>query len=67
MTEFDPKQLESSVAELLAAYRRLQTANRTLNAEWRTMVKKNTELRQRLEAVIARMRALELQAQEQQA
>ena len=65
MTEFDPKQLETRVEELLQAYRRLQTSNRTLSAEWETLVKKNTELRHRLESAIARMRALEQHAQEQ--
>lgn len=66
MTDFDPKALETRVEELLHAYRRLQSANRTLNAEWEGLIKNNTELRHRLEAVIARIRALEQQAQEQQ-
>jgi uncharacterized protein (TIGR02449 family) len=67
MAEFDLKKLEERVENLLAAYRRLQAANRTLNAEWQTVIKKNTELRHRLENVISRVRAIEQSAEEEQA
>jgi uncharacterized protein (TIGR02449 family) len=64
MSEFDLKKLEGSVESLLVAYRRLHAANRTLNAEWQSVIKKNTELRHRLEAVIARVKALEQAGEE---
>lgn len=64
MGEFDLNQLETRVEALLQAYRRLQAANRTLNAEWQTVTQRNQELRHRLEAAIARLKALEQQEQE---
>jgi uncharacterized protein (TIGR02449 family) len=64
MTDSELKQLETRIEDLLVAYRRLKTTNRTLDAEWQAMVKKNTELRHRLEAVITRMRAIEQQAEQ---
>lgn len=60
-------QLETRIEALLQAYRRLQAANRTLNTEWQTVTQRNQELRHRLEAVIARLKALEQQEQEQEA
>jgi uncharacterized protein (TIGR02449 family) len=66
MSEFDPSQLESSVDALLQAYRRLQASNRTLSAEWQTVTQRNNELRHRLEAAIARLKALEQQHAEEQ-
>jgi uncharacterized protein (TIGR02449 family) len=64
MGEFDLNQLENRVEALLQAYRRLQASNRTLNAEWQTVTQRNQELRHRLEAAIARLKALEQQEQE---
>lgn len=66
MSDFDPSQLESSVDALLQAYRRLQASNRTLNTEWQTVTQRNNELRHRLEAAIARLKALEQQYAEEQ-
>lgn len=66
MSEFDPSQLESSVDALLQAYRRLQASNRTLSTEWQTVTQRNNELRHRLEAAIARLKALEQQHAEEQ-
>jgi uncharacterized protein (TIGR02449 family) len=65
MTDPEISQLESRVDALLTAYHRLQVSNRTLNAEWQGLVRKNTDLRRRLEAVIARIRTLEQQAEEE--
>jgi uncharacterized protein (TIGR02449 family) len=64
MSEHGLSQLENRVEALLQAYRRLQTANRTLNAEWQAMTQRNQELRHRLEAAITRLKALEQQEQE---
>jgi uncharacterized protein (TIGR02449 family) len=64
MSDYDLGQLEQRVEALLQAYRRLQAANRTLNAEWQAVTQRNQELRHRLEAVIARLKALEQQEQE---
>lgn len=61
MNETELQRLESRVEALLQAYKRLQTANRTLNAEWQAMALRNQELRHRMEAVIARLKALEQQ------
>lgn len=67
MGEYDLSQLEKRIDALLQAYRRLQSANRTLNGEWQTVTQRNQELRHRLETVIARLKALEQQAEEQEA
>jgi uncharacterized protein (TIGR02449 family) len=67
MGEHDISQLESRIEALLQAYHRLQSANRTLNAEWQAMTQRNQELRHRLEAAIARLKALEQQTEEQEA
>ena len=61
MNDAELQRLESRVEALLQAYRRLQTTNRTLNAEWQAMAQRNQELRHRMEAVIARLKALEKQ------
>jgi uncharacterized protein (TIGR02449 family) len=64
MGEYDLNQLENRIEALLQAYRRLHSANRTLNAEWQAMTQRNQELRHRLEAAITRLKALEQQEQE---
>lgn len=61
MNETELQRLESRVEALLQAYKRLQAANRTLNAEWQAMALRNQEIRHRMEAVIARLKALEQQ------
>lgn len=65
MNEFDLHHLESRVEALLQAHRRLQVANRTLNAEWQAMAQRNQELKSRMEAVVARLKALEQQEPEE--
>jgi uncharacterized protein (TIGR02449 family) len=61
MSGYDLNQLENSIETLLQAYRRLQSANRTLNAEWQVVTQRNQDLRHRLEAVITRLKSLEEQ------
>ena len=61
MSGYDLNQLENSIETLLQAYRRLQSANRTLNAEWQAVTQRNQDLRHRLEAVITRLKSLEEQ------
>lgn len=67
MTKIDLYQLETRVDELVTAYRRLQVENSTLTREFASLTRKNAETRQRLQAVIDRIKALEEEAEAQDA
>jgi len=60
-------QLESQVDDLLKAFRRVQVENKTLTDEFTALTRRSTETRQRLQAVIERIKALEEEAEAQQA
>lgn len=62
MTQFDLADFEQQVDDLLAAYRRLQSDYRTLKVAHDAEEQRNIETRERLNAVIERIRALETQA-----
>lgn len=62
MTQFDLAEFEQQVDDLLAAYRRLQSDYRTLKVAHDAEERRNIETRERLNAVIERIRALETEA-----
>lgn len=65
MQKIDLYQLETRVDELVAAYHRLQVENETLTREFASQARKNAETRQRLQAIIGRIKALEDEAEAQ--
>lgn len=67
MTDFDIHQFEDRIEDLLAAYRKQRSANETLVRELKSLTQKNAELKERLTAVIERIRALEEEAEAQNA
>lgn len=62
MTQFDLAEFEQQVDDLLAAYRRLQSDYRTLKVAYEAEEQRNIDTRERLNAVIERIRALETEA-----
>lgn len=66
MADFDIHQFEDRVTDLIAAYERVMAENRTLRQERDAMARRNAEARQRLQALIERLRALESEAEAQQ-
>lgn len=60
-------QLETRVDELVNAYHQLQVENETLTQEFASLTRKNAHTRQRLQAIIERIKALESEAEAQQA
>lgn len=60
--EFDIERFEQRVHDLLAAYQRLLSEHRTLQASYRSQDERNAQLRERLNGVIERIRALEAEA-----
>lgn len=62
MTQFDLAEFEQQVDDLLAAYRRLQSDYRALKVAHDAEEQRNIETRERLNAVIERIRALETEA-----
>lgn len=67
MAEFDIYQFEDRIEDLLVAYRKQRTANETLVRELKSLTQKNAEMKERLTAVIERIRALEEEAEAQNA
>lgn len=65
MSHVSIKQLENSVDELVTSYQRLRLENKTLTQEYADLTRKHTETRHRLQAVIARIKALEEEAEAQ--
>jgi FtsZ-binding cell division protein ZapB len=59
MAEFDIYQFEDRVADLLIGHRKLRVANETVTRDFEALARRNAELKQRLTAVIERIRALE--------
>lgn len=67
MSQTDLSQLESRVDAMLAAFQRLKVENKTLRDEYAALTRKNSETRHRLQSVIERIKALEEEAEAQQA
>lgn len=67
MADFDIYQFEDRVEELLLAYRKLQASNEALTRDLEAATRKNAEMKRRLAAVIERIRALEDEAEAQNA
>ena len=65
MSQVSIKELENSVSELVTAYQHLRVENKTLTQEYADLSRKHTETRHRLQAVIARIKALEEEAEAQ--
>ena len=60
--DFDLDHFEQRVDSLLSAYRQLQDDHRRLQAANQVQAERNSELRERLNSVIERIRALETEA-----
>lgn len=67
MAEFDIYQFEDRVEELVIGYRKLQVANDTLTREFEALTRRHAETKRRLASVVERIRALEDEAEEQNA
>lgn len=67
MSQSNLNELEDRVQELLHAFKRLQIENNTLRQEYTALTRRNSETRQRLQAVIERIKSLEEEAEAQQA
>lgn len=63
MSEFDPAAFEAQVHQLLAAYRELKTDHQSLADAYDKARARNHDIRERLNGVIARLRALEAEAE----
>lgn len=63
MPNFDVYEFEDRIEELLAAYGRQRSANAALVREIKTLTRNNAELKERLDAVVERIRALEEEAE----
>lgn len=61
MMDEELTQLEQRVHQLLAAYRQARTEQRRAEAERDRLLEANNELRERIERIVARIRALELE------
>ncbi|GEM_PF-2773388 len=59
MPEFDLYQFEDRIDELLVTVKRLQVENRTLRSEVEAHIHRNAELKERIQSVVERIRALE--------
>lgn len=66
MAEFDIHQFEDRVADLIAAHQRLAAENRQLRQDYESLSRHNAEVKQRLQALVERLRALENEAEAQQ-
>ncbi len=62
MSQFDLADFEAQVHALLAAHRRLQADYDALKADHAAETERNREIRERLNGVIERIRALETEA-----
>lgn len=62
MSQFDLTEFEGQVEALLAAHRRLQADYAALQAAHESETQRNREIRERLNGVIERIRALEAEA-----
>lgn len=62
MSQFDLAEFEAQVHALLAAYRRLQADYEALQTAHEAETRRNREIRERLNGVIERIRALEAEA-----
>lgn len=62
MSQFDLAEFEAQVDALLAAHRRLQVDYATLKTAHESEAQRNREIRERLNSVIERIRALEAEA-----
>lgn len=67
MSQSNMDELENRVDDLLRAFKRLQIENNTLRQEYTALTRRNSETRQRLQAVIERIKSLEDEAEAQQA
>lgn len=65
MADFDVYQFEDRVADLIAAHRRLAAENKALRQDYETLARRHAEARQRLQALLERLRALEEEAEAQ--
>lgn len=65
MADFDIYQFEDRVEELLGTVQRLRAANAALSRDYEALARRNEEIKQRLSAVIERIRALEDEAEAQ--
>ena len=61
MMDEELTQLEQRVHQLLAAYRQARSDVRRAEAERDRLLEANNELRERVERIVARIRALELE------
>lgn len=61
MMDEELTQLEQRVHQLLAAYRQARSDQRRAEAERDRLLEANNELRERIERIVARIRALELE------
>ncbi|MCR9090147.1 hypothetical protein [Algiphilus sp.] len=61
MMDEELTQLEQRVHQLLAAYRQARSDVRRAEAERDRLLEANNELRERIERIVARIRALELE------
>lgn len=66
MAEFNIHQFEDRVADLIAAHQRLAAENRQLQQDYEALSRHNAETKQRLQALVERLRALETEAEAQQ-
>lgn len=62
LDDFDIDRFEQRVDGLLTAYRQLQSEHKALVAEYQAQNRRNAQLRERLNGVIERIRALEAEA-----
>lgn len=66
MGEFDIQQFENRVTDLINTCQRLAGDNRQLRKEYDALSQHNAEVKQRLQALVERLRALENEAEAQQ-
>ena len=59
MSDFDLYQFEDRIEELLAILKRLRVENRTLRSEVEAHIHRNAELKDRIQSIVERVRALE--------
>ena len=59
MADFDLHELEDCIEELLVSHQRLRNENATLHNELENHIRRNVELKARIQQVLARVEALE--------
>lgn len=66
MADFDIQQFESRVTELIDTCQRLADDNRQLREDCESLSRHNAEIKQRLQGLVERLRALENEAEAQE-